>query len=332
MAEEGFVPLTAQLLRSGLSEIVPVVGGGGFAFSTLNCSSKDINHLGNKLEECYHLRHIILSNNQITDITAVSRLNHLLSLKVDANAVASLDCLTDEGTEEEMGTDLPWCQRLDLASNKIVTLPSLKLLPRLRFLRLESNEIASLEHFGGHPAIEELELQGNKLTGLIGLGRFDTLRVLKLAGNSIETLEGLDAPVLDTLDMNGNVLTHFQHIEGAAALTVFDVSNNQLPAPETADSLPAEFQHLGCALPQLRTLSVSGCPVSSLKLELIICVPQVTMIDGAEITDEERAESTGRLKEIEEAEKVRAREKAEAEAAAAAEAAEAEAEQEEEEG
>eukprot|EP00928_Gymnodinium_smaydae_P040866 TRINITY_DN27680_c0_g1_i1.p1 TRINITY_DN27680_c0_g1~~TRINITY_DN27680_c0_g1_i1.p1 ORF type:complete len:330 (-),score=87.52 TRINITY_DN27680_c0_g1_i1:407-1396(-) len=318
-----FVCLKAEDIKNGLSEILPIHGGGGFAFSKLDCSSKEppINHLGNKLKDCTHLQHVVLSSNQISDIEAVSKLPHLLKLQIDKNAITNLDCFT---SKDGTGPNLPWCQHVDLSENKLTALPDLTALPRLRFLILETNEIASLEAFGGHPNVEEINLQGNKLTNLVGLGRCERLRFLNVSGNTIASLEGLDAPALETLDASKNALTTLEHVAGAPACTRLDISENQLAPPEEADSLPQEFIRLGDALPKLKSIAMAGNPIGEMKAELLFLVPRISQVDGENVTDEDRQAAAERGEQIAEATEARrkAAEEAAAEAAAAAAAGE----------
>lgn len=292
MAEaEGFVPLSQAILGAGLSEIKPIVGGGGFAFTKLDCSEKELTHLGNKLEDCKHLRHIVLSNNQIADLGAVANLPHVLSLKADSNAIASIECFQE--------AELPWCQRLDLASNQLTQLPSLGALPRLRFLRLEGNQIVSLEAFNGHASLQELELQGNQLTSLKGLGLMEQLRKLNASGNQLASLEGLDAPALTWLDISANQLASLEHIIGVPSLQELAASENQIPGPAEPDTLPNEILRLSSETPQLTTLSLAGNPVADLKSEILVCLPKLQTLDGEAVTEEDREAASEREKEIE---------------------------------
>jgi hypothetical protein len=330
-----WVPLSHNHIREGLSEIQLIVGGGGFAFTKLNCAGKEpaIMHLGNKLEECVHLREIVLSNNAITDITATAQLSHLLKLQIDNNAVNQISCLAGS-------PNLPWLQQIDLTNNQIKVLPPLFSLPKLRFLKLEGNSIASLELGTGHEALEELELQGNELESLKGLGCLKSLRFLNASNQKekkLASLEGLDAPMLSKLDVSGNSLATLKHISGVPVCAELFVSDNALGAPEEADSIPEEFVELGKALPMLRFVAVAGNPVGEMKSELLFVAPQLKKIDEEDVTNEHREAAKARGEEIrlaiEERERLAAeakaeeeRLKAEEEAAAAAEAAAAEAE------
>lgn len=320
--DDSFVPLTHEILSQSLSQIELHVAGGGFAFTRLDCSNKEpaLTNLGNKVENYKHLRHVVLSNNKLDSLTAVQQLPHLLTLHADNNAVTSLDC---------QDAKLPWCQRLDLSGNKLVALPPLQMLGRLRFARFTGNQIASLEGFSGHPALEELDLQENQLTTLRGLGTMVSLRRLSVAGNQLASLEGLDAPRLSELELSKNQLASLANIEGAPSVIDLDIRDNQLSAE---DPMLPELRRLYEATPELRTLKLSGNPLAdgfgdSLKIEVLVCAPQLLVVEEEPVTDEDRQAATERGREIL-AERA-AKEAAEAEAAAAA-AAEAKAAAEEE--
>jgi len=327
MAEDEFVPLTHEILSQCLSQIQLVVGGGGFAFTRLDCSDKELTDLGNKVEDYHQLRHVVLSNNKLTDISKVTQLPHVLTLHADNNQVASLACVADGD-----GVNLPWCQRLDLSSNKLQALPSLSLLERLRFAHFGSNEISSLEGFGDHPALEELHLQENQLTTLKGLGCLESLKRLVVSSNQLTSLEGLDAPCLTHADLGKNQLASLAHIDGIPACIELDLKENQL---NTEDPNLPELRRLGSELRKLRTVHLAGNP-SDLRVEAVVCIPQVTQIDEDPVSEEDREAAKTKAEELVEAVRAYEEEKArlaaeaaaEAEAAAAAAAAEGAAEEE----
>lgn len=328
MGDEEFAPLTHDVLRKCLSGIETVVGGGGFAFTKLDCSNKELTELGNKIQNYEHLRHVVLSNNKFTDLSAVTKLPHVLHLKADHNEVAAFDC---------EDAHMPWCQRLDLSENKLVALPLLKPLERLRFATLSSNSIAELAKFGGHPNIEELDLRKNQLTALEGLGQLPKLRRLFLSENELPNLVGLDAPALDVLEVEANKLENLEGIAGVPALKELNIRGNQLGATkeEGAEGLDPvqDLMKLGSDTPELEGLKISGNPVADgfgdeAKVELLICAPQLLRLEDEALTDEERQAAQDlekvRIEEAEkEAEAARQREieAREAEAAAAAAAA-----------
>lgn len=346
-----FKALTHLELKQCLSDIQPLVGGGGFAFTRMDCSNRELTVLGNKIDKYEHLRHISISGNSFQNIQAITQLPHTLEIDASKNQVEEFDMSEAK---------LPWCQRLNLSENKLTALPPLLTLGRLRFLYLGGQDpgISTLKDFGGHPALEELNLRGNKLQTLEGLGSLPKLKELVLAENEIgPSLVGLDAPALEVLDVEKNQLETLEGLGGAAgaagapACRELNVRGNQLqtPAPpadaedgQEHDLTPVELVRLGEELPRLESLLISGNPLADnlsegLKTEVLIYAPQVLRIEEEEVTSDDRqlARETQATRERERREQEEAKEQArleaeakakeEAEAAAAA-AAEGEAE------
>lgn len=317
--EAEFQPLTHEILSECLSELKHVVDG-GFAFTRLDCSNKELTNLGNKVEDYKQLQHIVLSQNKLNDISALTKLPHLLTLQVDNNEVASLACMAE--------AELPWCQRLNLSSNKLEAVPSLSALVRLRFLTLATNAITSLEGFAGHQALEELELQENQLASLVGMGQLMVLKKLNVSSNQLTSLQGLDAPCLDSLDASSNQLASLEYIGGAPALTDLNLSSNQFDAEDP--QLP-ELRLLGSDTPGLRSLLLSGTPLAdtygdSIKVEMLVCAPQLLRVEDEDVTQEDIDASKERAKELVELKLQKEQEEAEERERLEREAAEAEAE------
>jgi len=324
MAED-WQPLTHAILKESLKDIELIVGGGGFAFTKLDCSNKELNNLGNKVQTYKELKHIVLSENKVEDLSAVMQLPHLLSLKADGNQVKDLDCVAN--------AELPWCQRLDLSKNKLTKLPSLTPLHRLRFANIAENQIESLEGFGDHPVLEVLELQGNQLTSLVGMGCLQSLRELVLESNQLTSLEGLNAPTLTRLALGSNPLESLKFIAGAPQCSELDLKDCKL---SSEDIQMPELRRLADDMPVLKRIILAGNPLveafgENPRAEVLARVPQVQMVEDEAVNDEDREASVTRAQELvvlkEEAEKAAreeeerlAAEAAEAEAAKAAEA------------
>lgn len=291
MAED-WQPLSHLILKDCLKDIDLCVGGGGFAFTKLDCSNKEITDLGNKVDAYKQLRHVVLSQNKITDLTAVMKMPHLLTLQADENAVDKLDCVE--------GSELPWCQRLDLSKNKLTKLPSLLPFERLRFAKFAENEIVSLEGFGDQPVIEVLELQGNQLTSLVGMGCLKSLRHLVLDSNQLTSLEGLNAPTLAKLDLGNNALESLAFINGAPECTELILAGCKLSGEDI--QMP-ELKRLAIDTPKLETITLSGNPLfdvlgEAVKAEVLARVPQVKTVEGEAVTDEDRDASVVRAEEL----------------------------------
>jgi len=291
MAED-WQPLSHNILKDCLKDIDLCVGGGGFAFTKLDCSNKEITDLGNKVDAYKQLRHVVLSQNKIPDLTAIMKLPHLLTLQADENAVEKLDCVQD--------SELPWCQRLDLSKNKLTSLPSFLPFERLRFAKFAENEIASLDGFGDHPVLEVLDLQGNKLTSLVGMGCLASLRHLILDSNELTSLEGLNTPTLVKLDLSNNALETLAFIDGAPKCSDLILTGCKL---SSEDIQMPELKRLADATPVLQTILLSGNPCfealgENPKAEVSARIPQIKQVEGEAVTDEDRELAATRVEEL----------------------------------
>jgi Leucine-rich repeat (LRR) protein len=319
MGDGEWQPLSHAILKDCLKDIELIVGGGGFAFTKLDCSNKEITNLGNKVDAYQQLRHVILSQNKLTDLAQVMKLPHLLTLQADENEVEKLDCVQD--------AELPWCQRLDLSKNKLTRLPSLTSFQRLRFAKFAENEIESLEGFGDHPVLEVLELQGNKLTSLSGMGVLGSLRHLNLTSNQLTSLEGLNTPALVKLDLSSNALETLAFIKGAPKCSELILTDCKLSGEDI--QMP-ELKRLAEETPKLENIMLGGNPLFDVlgenpKSEVLARIPQVTMVENEPVNDEDREAALVRAEELvvlkKEADEQAAREEAERKAAEEAEAA-----------
>jgi len=302
MAEDGWTPLSHEILCKSLSLIDKTVEGSGYVFTKLDCSEKDppLTHLGNKVQDYKHLKYVTLSKNQVEDLAPVSKLPHCLCL------VASENKITKEGIECMKEADLPWCQVVDLSINALAGVFSFQTLGRLRILDLQENQITSLEGFDGHQNIEVLKLQKNQLETLQGLGPLPKLQKLFVSENKLTTLEGLQAETLEELEASQNQLTSMDFVEGAPQITTLNVTGNQFQGD---DDLP-EFKKLDTALPMLQTLLVASNPFCDTfpepRKEILLVIPGLLKIDDTKVENEEREACVQLMK-------VRAEEKAEME-------------------
>lgn len=287
--EEGFKPLSHEILSACLSDIKPAVGGGGFVFTRLDCTEKELTNLGNKIENYEQIRHITLASNRITDITPLVKLPHLLTLQVENNAVTSIACLAAEGVT------LPWLQRINFSGNKLTALAPLTALERLRFAYFGQNEITSLEEFGDHPALEELDLSENQLTSLKGLGTLEKCTRLVLTSNQLESLEGLNVPELKTLELGSNQLANLEHIGGAPLCVDLDLSGNKLDNENP--NLP-ELRRLGSELKKMRNLKIAGNTTDNLRIDALIGAPGLKVIDDEPVTADDKTSVKERKAEL----------------------------------
>merc|ERR1711879_1028180 len=160
--------------------------------------------------------------------------------------------------------------------------------------------VHGLEGFGDHPVLEELHLNENQLTTLKGLGCLSKLKRLVLTGNQLASFEGLDTPRLTRLQADSNQLVSFEHIAGSPACSELNLSGNQL---SNEDFMLPEIRRLGPDMPRLHTLLLAGNPLAdafgeTLKIEMLVCAPQLQKVEEEEITDEDREAAKAREQEL----------------------------------
>merc|ERR1712204_116201 len=101
----------------------------------------------------------------------------------------------------------------------------------------------------------------------------EKLANLVLKGNQLSSLEGLNVPELTKLDLSGNKL---------------DVENPNIP----------ELRHLGQELKKMRSIKIEGNTTENLRLEIVLCAPQVKKVDDEEVTQEDKQSAKTRKAEL----------------------------------
>lgn len=225
-----------------------------------------------------HLRHLDLSDNQITAIASLGELKQLRTLFIGDNQISSLPPGIGGLTELEeirmsrnLLTVLPpeigglgKLKRLQLGSNKLISLPdTISDLSALHTLYLSDNQITSF------PAqLEGLANLNTLLIGINQLGSFpdaifdlDELRILNISNNSIRVLPEEIGTLtnLQQLNVSGNeIATVPSTIEQLTNLYLLGLGFNRLTS----------FPLVTTNLKGLRTLYLSSNSIASLPAEI----------------------------------------------------------------
>ncbi|KAG9242833.1 protein phosphatase 1 [Calycina marina] len=163
-----------------------------------------------------NLQYVDVSNNELESLSVFSSLHHLRGLKADNNKINSLDgigrldsllSLHVRGNMIESldfaGCRLERLQELDLNANRIRTIRNIHLLKSLSTLNVETNELSSFSVDGSHKldSLKYLRLNGNFLKS-IDVSRLSNLRLLYLDQNRLGNITGLlKAKHLDSLSL-----------------------------------------------------------------------------------------------------------------------------------
>ncbi|CEL97089.1 unnamed protein product [Vitrella brassicaformis CCMP3155] len=211
------------------------------------------------------LRELTFDNNQLTSVATLGPLSKLVVLRLNNNRMDLETGLL--GAEEHQGLQgLPSLQILEMASNAITDLRPLDKLPlkSLRNLNLKANEITKIEGLSRLQYLRELYLDQNKIRQ-VEAGAFQPLRNLRelhIEDNGLKSLSNFGPlPRLRALFCSLNRISDLQEVEKIADLK------------------------------GLVQISLAQTPVSRKPLYrpgLVRLLPSLRLIDGKEVTDEER--------------------------------------------
>lgn len=331
MAPSG-VAMTVDIVS--LSQLGKTISCDSVAYLRLDCNSKLVNSI-DVITEFEHLQEIDLADNLITDVAPIAKLVYPLKLTLARNLIESIASWTPGSMQHLL--------HLDLSGNKMTALPPLP-LPALTSANLSRNLIADCQDFGGHANLRSLDLSENKLEILVGLWKMPRLETLNLSKNWVKTegeeeppppaegeeeappppeckqsLLGLSGlPSLKTLDISKNGFRNLEaQWEEIPALERLIASENGITT--TADMRPL------MRLYNLRVLEIAENKVAeegNIRIEALICNPtgKLGVINGEEVTPEERdeAKETNETRIKEEKERILAEEAAAEEARLAA--------------
>lgn len=136
---------------------------------------------------------------------------------------------------------------------------------------------------------KQLRLSTNNIAKIEGLAGMDSLTILSLGRNQIKKIEGLDgvADTLEQLWISYNLLTSLAGVDKLTNLTHLFCSNNKISSWSEVERLST--------LPKLRDLLLVGNPLhrkheeeGNWRIEVIKRLPNLKILDGAMIEDEER--------------------------------------------
>ena len=270
-------PLTEEVLAESLSLLCKTGNGLAHAYVRLDIHDRDITDI-NILNCFIHLRYLDISGNRLKDISSLSSLTHLLTLKADKNELASAQL-----------EKLPYLQIANFANNKIVDIKGIE-HPLLESLNLSFNNIYEVTDLdpSALPRMTTLELRNNRLITTNGIGVLSNLQKLYLAANSLKFLENLDRMQhLVSIHLRDNQL---EKLDGFSAnmklLQYLNLRGNNI-------SDIKEVEKLKC-LPLLRALVLMENPVADdddYRIEVLITLRRLERLDKDEYTEDERQEA-----------------------------------------
>ena len=186
--------------------------------SLLDAQSKGIVVLTG-LEHATNLRNLSLRGNKIEDISPLSGLTMLKTLTLSENNISNIDALSEM-------TELT---HLALQENKIEDISPLEKLTMLETLILRENNISNIDALSEMTELTTLYLSTNKIEDISPLEDLTMLTRLYLDGNNISDISPLeDLTMLTRLYLDGNNISDISPLSGLTMLTRLYLQENQI--------------------------------------------------------------------------------------------------------
>ena len=171
------------------------------------------------LESAVNLKALVLSDNQIEDLSPIAESTILESLDLKQNNVSDISSLADMAN----------LSALSLSGNAVTDLSPLADLAVLMSLDLQGNEVSDISSLAGVANLRFLGLRGNPVTDLSPLEGLEWLGQLDLAGTSVTDLSPLEQLArLTRLHFGGDSVTDLSPVAGLTRLTRLEIVGDSI--------------------------------------------------------------------------------------------------------
>jgi len=248
-------PLKFTDIRKYLSNLTKTFSGMSYAFTTFNCSEKELDDMCDEIGQFVHLRDVNISKNKFAILKGFNRMIHMFRFDGRENDIRDMQIFSEPNR-------FKFIQLLYLSQNKIKVLPALD-MDNLLELHLDNNNIKKAEGFTqGLKKVKLINLSNNKLKDCVGLSNCPCLEQLKINDNEIKSFKGLEnMPKLTNLELANNKFEKFEIIPTLNNLTKINISGNGI----------AEIKEFGkLKFPNISDITNNGNPAESTKIEMLI--------------------------------------------------------------
>lgn len=195
---------------------------------------------------------LALSNNGLTSekIAPIANFKYLIYLSLSDNEITDISALKD----------LTYLKELRLHNNHITEVRNLKKLTNLEALYLGDNDIvANIDFLDYLTNLKVLYLNNNRIDDISGLRSLNKLESINVSGNNIDSLMILEnySSTLEEIYAENNVIASLSFARNMTKLRILMLSNNVSEAERSLTSYLS-------GLTNLEVLTLSGKPISDL--------------------------------------------------------------------
>lgn len=228
------------------------------------------------LRRLERLTSLNLSHNKLDNsaLEVIAQMKPLKELKLGHNGISGHLPLSI--------AELPYLEVLELQANRLLALPeALRELVNLRVLNVSNNQLTDLPLQALQQVpLQDLDASNNALIGsLFPLGgsvEHRTLRSLNVANNSLAALtfmEQFDLPLLQTLNITNNHMTHLQPLNGCPGLITLSAGENKISELPSGFTDLARLRHVNFSSNDLRLIPTEIAHMENLESLVLAANP-----------------------------------------------------------
>ncbi|WP_018250211.1 InlB B-repeat-containing protein [Orenia marismortui] len=198
----------------------------------LDLSGNLINSISNiveysdRMEET--LRELNLSNNQLSDIGAVSNFRSLEVLNLNNNNIKEIDPVKK----------LDNIITLELASNDLTHITAIRNLEKLKNLNLWNNKIEEVRGLPDLKFADNINLSQNLIRKLEGVSRLGNVKNLDLSSNKIKDISSIsDLGNVENIDLGNNEIEDISSLSEVGSIENLNLSDNQIKDIEALEDI-----------------------------------------------------------------------------------------------
>jgi internalin A len=214
-----------------------------------------------------NLTRLILNDNPVSDLSALSNLRTLQSLDCSGTQVSDLSALSNLQTLQTLScsgtqvsdlsalSNLQTLQSLNCSETQVSDLSALSNLQTLQSLDCWGTQVSDLSALSNLQALQSLDCWGTQVSDLSALSNLQTLQSLDCAGTQVSDLSPLsNLQALQSLDCSGTQVSDLSALSNLQTLESLSCSGSQVSDLSALSNLEG-LQSLNCWETQVSDLS-----------------------------------------------------------------------------